>query len=151
MQVNIEKLDNERLPLSKRIIRAAILYLLKFLKLKKGQLNIYFIDKRRIRLLNRRYLKKDKPTDVLSFNLNEKKGNILAEIFICLALAKRNAVLYKNSFAHEVMLYIIHAILHILGFDDRSKKERRLMLNKQESLLSLVSSYIYSRYKIRIN
>jgi probable rRNA maturation factor len=119
------------------------------LKIKEAQINIYFVNSRCIQSLNRIYLKKDCPTDVISFNLRDKKS-ILAEIFICLKIARENAFLYKSSFACEVMLYIIHALLHILGYEDKNKKERNIMLKKQNTLLEELLSFLYSKYKIKL-
>jgi len=125
MQVVVENLDRNRTPLREKIFKETILYLLNCLKIKPAQINVYFVDKRRIKKLNRIYLKRDYPTDVLCFNLSDNKKQILAEIFICLPIAKENARVYKNSFAGEVMLYIIHSILHILGYSDKNKRIKK--------------------------
>ena len=151
LQVFIENLDKQRIPFKKKILLEAVLYLLGLLKIKKAQINIYFVNNARIRKINQIYLKKNYPTDVISFNLSENGDNILVEVFISLQMAKHNALVYKGSLAGEVMLYIIHAILHILGFDHRCREGKKTMFKKQSNLLRKVSSYIYSRYKIKID
>lgn len=151
LEISIETLDKQKLPIGKKILKDAVFYLLDLLKIKRGQFNIYFVSGKTIQRLNRIYLNKNYPTDVLAFNLSDKDNVISAEIFICPLLAKENALIYRSSFRAEIFLYIIHAILHILGFRDRDKKNRKMMFKKQKEFLGLLSDYIYTKYKIRLN
>jgi len=149
LDIHIENLDKERIPFSKKIIRDIVFYLGDFFGIKRGEFNLYFINKRIIRNLNRVYLKRDCPTDVLVFDLG-KKDNLLLEIFICTKVARENAFLYKNSFKKEITLYIIHGFLHALGFEDRDKENKKIMFDKQNTLLDLISNYIRAKYKINL-
>ncbi|MCM8782770.1 MAG: rRNA maturation RNase YbeY [Candidatus Omnitrophica bacterium] len=151
MRVSVENLDKKnKLPIQRRIVRSAVIYLLRLLKIKQAQVNLYFITNQRIKMLNRLYLKRDYPTDVLAFNLNNSKKNILAEVFISLKTVRENARFYKNSYPLEILLCIVHALLHILGFKDNTEKNKKVILKKQESLLEKLSSYLYKKYKLII-
>jgi len=93
-------------------------------------------------------LKRNHPTDVLAFDLRDdglcirKKGekrnsrSLEGEIIVSATTACRNARLYKNSLQKEVMLYVVHGILHLLGYDDhapcgikRMRREEKRMMN----------------------
>lgn len=83
---------------------------------------------------------KSTPTDVLAFDLSQTKSlmarkQIFGEIVISVDTAKRNAQIFNTNFNYELTLYLVHGILHLLGFDDRSKDKRKLMRRKEQELL----------------
>ena len=105
-------------------------------------LSLAFVDKAEIKKLNRKFRKKDKPTDVLSFDLKGPFGvaecmdNFLGEIIICPTVVKENAKKYKVSVKSEMLKVFVHGILHLCGYDhEKSKKEEELMEKKQEKYL----------------
>ena len=90
-------------------------------------LSLAFVSKEEIKKLNRKFRKKNKPTDVLSFEL--KDGKYLGEIIICPEVVKENG--------EKIMRIFIHGILHLLGYDhEKSEKKAREMEEKQEKYLS---------------
>lgn len=89
--------------------------------------SLAFVGKDEMQKLNKKYRKKDKPTDVLSFNFNE--GNNLGEIVICPEIVKEKG--------EKMMEVFIHGILHLLGYDhEKSEKEAQIMEEKQKEYLS---------------
>lgn len=99
----------------------------------KGDLSIALVGQKRIKELNKRYRRKNRPTDVLSF---EDKENI-GEIVICPAEVKKNARKFKTSFKKELNKVLIHGILHLLGYDHESgPKKAKTMEQKQEYYLA---------------
>ncbi len=94
-----------------------------------------------IRILNRDYRKKDKPTDVLSFIYGEGNPdvgdeNFYGEIIICPAVAKKQAKLYNNDLNMELKRLLVHGFLHLLGYDHEiSAEAEKEMFKKQEELL----------------
>jgi len=84
-----------------------------------------------MRAINKKYLGHDYVTDVLSFDL----GGGLSEIIICPALAAANAGLYKISTEKEIILYVIHGILHLQGFKDHHSKDILQMRKMENKLL----------------
>lgn len=70
--------------------------------------------------INEKFLNKDRPTDVLSFPLNEK--NYLGDILINIRQVERQAKKYKVEFEDELKRMVIHGILHLLGFDHEKDK-----------------------------
>lgn len=80
-----------------------------------------------MKALNARYLGKYTPTDVLAFDSSLKKGEILADIAISTDTAIRNARTYRTSASYEVYLYVIHGLLHLLGYDDKTTGQKKIM------------------------
>ena len=92
-------------------------------------ISLAFVGKEEIQKLNKKYRKKNKPTDVLSFNLDEK--DCLGDIVICPDVVREKG--------EEMLEVFIHGILHLLGYDhERSKKDEEIMLAKQDLYLSKV-------------
>jgi probable rRNA maturation factor len=95
---------------------------------KKWKVSISFVTRSKMKDLNRTYRKKNRPTDVLSFNMNE--GNILGDVVICSSVAKENAKKYGTSLKAEIARLVAHGLLHLLGYDHGKK-----MFDLQEKVL----------------
>lgn len=99
---------------------------------KGGEISIAIVDSPEIRKLNRKYRKKDRPTDVLSFG---KIGEEVPEIIICPEEVEKNG----DDFKKELAEVVIHGMLHLLGYDHEGKKEdAEEMFSKQEKYLSKI-------------
>jgi len=126
--------------LEEQIKRTVILTLKSEKKLHKPvEINICLMDNKGIREFNLMYHANDFPTDVLAFSLNEKMRNpkeILADIIISTEIAISNAKIYHTAPVKELLLYVTHAVLHILGYDDNTKSKKELMQKKSEQILS---------------
>ena len=97
---------------------------------KKGDISLIFIGPGRMRELNKRYRRKNRVTDVLTF------GEDLKEIVICLREVKKNARRFNLSFEEELARVLIHGILHLLGYNHEGpKKEAEKMRKKEEYYL----------------
>lgn len=97
---------------------------------------------RKIRDLNKKFLRHDFATDVLSFDLREIPGqesgrNVVfrGEIIISAEMAASNARRFEAPVTRELELYIIHGILHLLGYDDHSPKDIKRMRAKEQELV----------------
>lgn len=102
-----------------------------------ASLNIIFVSSRKIRSLNRQYLRRDYVTDVLAFDLSDvnRPGQVSGDIAICVDMARRNAKAYQTSLDRELVLYVAHGILHLLGFDDHAPAGIRAMRAKEREIL----------------
>lgn len=106
--------------------------------------SLAFVDKTEMQKLNRKFRKKNKPTDVLSFSAQggpawggESENNFLGEIIICPDVVKENAEKYKVSAKSEMLKVFVHGILHLCGYDhEKSEKEAEEMESKQGKYLS---------------
>lgn len=81
------------------------------------------------------YLGIDSPTDVIAFDLSTARDEISADLAISTDTAIRNARIFKTSAAYEVYLYVIHGILHLLGFRDSTERQRKLMEEKANQII----------------
>ena len=88
----------------------------------KGKINLRLMKDKEIRELNRKFRKKDKPTDVLAFPMGEE--GVLGDIAISTETAKRNAKRYGVGYDQEMKRLVIHGALHLLGYDHGRKMRR---------------------------
>ncbi|TAN59712.1 rRNA maturation RNase YbeY [bacterium] len=135
--ISINNRSRARLPFSQDRIKRDILRALKLLKKprSRGPLGVVFLNDKEIRELNRKYLNHDRPTDVLAFDYRA----LGSELAISLDTAERNAKIYNTSPKEEIMLYIIHGILHLYGYNDATAKARKRMFKKQSAIIKAVS------------
>jgi probable rRNA maturation factor len=105
-------------------------------KNKKAEISLAIVDSRKIKTLNKKYRKKDKATDVLSFQYDVPSlwnKDFLGEIIICPKQVKKNA--------REMNKVLIHGILHLLGFDhEKNNKEAKIMQKKEDFYLSKIKT-----------
>ena len=106
------------------------------LRFKIISLEINFIKADEIVLINRKYLKHDYSTDIITFNYSEEKNLIDGEIFISVNDALENANIFKVSAKEEIFRLVIHGILHLLGYDDLKKKDKNIMKRLENRLLN---------------
>ncbi len=112
---------------------------------KNIELSVNLVGESRIKALNKKYLKKDKVTDVLSFPISGKirmktAGNgiiPLGDIFICLPAAKRDALKEGASLSSKLALLTVHGLLHLLGYDHEKINRRDKMFKLQEKILKI--------------
>ena len=116
-------------------------YLVKELNLDNCMFNIIFITNKEIHKINKEYRKVDRPTDVISFALEDNKDieykdfRLLGDIYISVDRAIEQAREYNHSLKRELCFLSTHGILHLLGYDHQTKKEEEIMFTKQKELL----------------
>lgn len=96
------------------------------------------MNDKRIRGLNLKYKHRDLPTDVLAFDISETKSaaDLFADIIVSCDTAVRNARIFKTSPRYEVYLYVVHGLLHLIGYDDKNAKQRKVMDEKCVRILN---------------
>jgi probable rRNA maturation factor len=135
VKITIKNLQ-KTIPINPRRIKDIVLDVLAQEAAKKsGEINLCFITDKEIRKINFRYLGETQATDVLAFDLSDSKDRILADIFISADTAVSNAKIFKSTFFFEIYLYVIHAILHILGYDDQTDQDRSVIRAKEKKYL----------------
>ena len=109
---------------------------------KIGCLNFIFCSDTYLKSLNQKYLKKSYLTDVISFpyegpGLFQKKeaAYVYGDIFISIERVKENQKTYNTIFAKELKRVMAHGALHLIGFNDKTKKERAIMAAKENIYL----------------
>ena len=94
---------------------------------KPGQINIVFCTDPYLRKLNKSFLNHDYNTDILTFPGEEDAAGVSGEIYISVDRVKVNAGIYKVEFCDELHRVLIHGILHLLGYEDASEKQKKEM------------------------
>ncbi len=110
----------------------------------KQNLNIVLTDDKYITRLNRKFLKRNRTTDVLSFGMLEgekmiPQSDVLGEIYISLDIAEKQARDCQHSLQKEAKALVAHGLLHLLGYDHKEKEQKEIMRKKEEKYLSSVS------------
>lgn len=104
---------------------------------KDEDITVIFCGNRLIKRLNREYLSRNRPTDVISFPINEmtEDGKYLGDIVISVAYASNSAKERGDTLENEIKILLIHGILHLLGWDHESDSgEMRKEENKLKKL-----------------
>jgi probable rRNA maturation factor len=115
--------------------------------LRKALINIEIANDKRIVEVNKKFLKKSSITDVISFDVSDTDDKIF-DIIVNAELAKRQAKIREHSFEAELMLYILHGLLHQLGFDDLTVHEAAKMHKMENEILEKFGfGAVYGTYK----
>ena len=101
-----------------------------------GNINIIFCSDNYILDVNVKYLGHDYFTDIITFDYCEK--NILSgDLFISIDTVRDNAEFYKTEFQDELNRVIVHGLLHLIGYDDHTPEEQKIMREKEIYYLEL--------------
>ena len=121
------------LPELEKLVRAVC----KRFRLSRATISIAIVDDARIRKVNKQFLGRDDPTDCLSFDLSDEDANSAKsfELLVNAERAIREASLRGHSSEAELALYVIHGLLHNLGFDDSTDNEARKMHDTENEIL----------------
>jgi rRNA maturation RNase YbeY len=121
------------------IERVALLFLLHH-GIKSATLSLVFVTGPAIRKINKTHLGHDHVTDIITFDFGDDKAHCIdGELVICLTEAVRNARIFGEPVEREILRYVAHGILHLLGQDDATDKQRAAMRVKEDQLLELIS------------
>ena len=122
-----------------------------------GEVTLTFVDNQEIHQLNKQYRGIDRPTDVLSFAMNDDVedeldiifevgsedeldplSGMLGDIIISVERAEEQRIEYGHSLEREIGLLFVHGFLHLLGYDHQDDEAEAIMMAKQEAVLQKV-------------
>ncbi len=103
----------------------------------QGQTNLIFTTDAKLKKLNKQFRAKDKPTDVLSFNIDTPLADesVFGEIYISVPTAKRQALSYDAPLSEEILRLACHGFLHLLGFDHHKPSDEKAMKAREDRYL----------------
>lgn len=103
---------------------------------KLGNINIIFCSDPYILDINKKYLKHNYYTDIITFDYCE--GQVLSgDLFISVDTVRANADFYKTDFSEELNRVIIHGVLHLVGYDDQTDEQKAQMRSKEDYYLKI--------------
>ncbi len=135
-ELEVRVADHQHLfQVDRSLLRRAARQVLSDFGVKRGQVTIAIVRDQAIRRLNRLYLREDEPTDVLSFPLEKTGDMVEGEIIVSSETALTQARLCGNDPQGELLLYVIHGALHLVGFDDHRPQDRAKMRRQERRYL----------------
>ena len=129
---NIDEID---------ILNDFIKYTLEKLNLNNVLFNVIIVDNNEIQKINNKYRNLDKPTDVISFALEDNKEieipniRVLGDIYISYDKVVSQAKEYNHSIKREICFLAVHGLLHLLGYDHMTEEEEKEMFGIQKEML----------------
>lgn len=102
-----------------------------------NEVNFLFCDDAAITQYNKKYLKHNFETDIITFKYKDV-NTIESDIIISLESVKRNSLAYKCSYLSELLRVVIHGMLHLCGFQDKTKSQKIKMRKKENYYLKLI-------------
>ena len=96
----------------------------------------HFVSESKIQQVNNDHLNHNFITDVVTFDYSVDKA-ISAEAFVCPEEVLKNAKRYSQTSENEVIRVLLHAVLHVLGYDDKSKESRQEMRKQEDHFLAI--------------
>ena len=112
---------------------------------KNHQLKLSFVSSEEMQLLNKTYRNKDKPTNVLSFELPENfpvgdEKTLIGEIALCEEIIYEESKKYKKIFENRLKHMIIHGLLHLIGYDHQDVEETSKMERLEKEIMNKLSA-----------
>ena len=138
LKIKISNQDRKR-TINRASIHRAAMRVFRAFKKCNALVDITFVTDKKIKGLNKNYLKRHTATDVISFVLEEgmKKGKraLVGDIYISSETAQSNAARFGVSYNEELLRYTVHGVLHLLGFGDKTVREKRWIRQREEEFL----------------
>ena len=106
------------------------------------EFSVIIVDNKRIHEINKEYRGIDRPTDVISFALEDNEEiefdhyRVLGDIYISIDKVREQAKEYGHSEKRELAFLTVHGFLHLLGYDHMKPEEEKIMFGKQEEILN---------------
>ena len=140
MSIGIFNKTEEKI--DKSFVRKVVKHTLKKMEAEKSEVNIIFVGLEEIHEINKTYRNVDRPTDVISFALEDTEDvtvyeeRVLGDIYICLDKVHEQTKEYGHTEIREMAFLIVHGLLHLLGYDHMIKEEEKIMFGLQEEILN---------------
>ena len=100
------------------------------------QLSYVFCTDQFLLAMNRKYLRHNYLTDIITFDLSDQNDEIIAEIYISPERVKANAKRFSQLYSHELVRVMIHGALHLCGYDDATQREQVRIRRREDFYLT---------------
>ena len=138
--IEITNQTNEDLKEYEKILEELFAFATKKEDLDNVSFSVIFVNNEMIHEINKVYRNIDRPTDVISFALEDNMDikteiRLLGDIYISIDKAKEQQKEYGHSLKREICFLAIHGFYHLLGYDHMNPEDEKVMFNKQEEIL----------------
>lgn len=140
MKVHYHAEDTDFLPLSTDTLSSWIIDVIESHNYSLGEINYVFCSDTYLLAINKEHLQHDYYTDIITFDNSDEPLIIESDIFISVDRVRENAKVQNEIFEEELNRVMIHGVLHLLGFGDKSEEEQKLMREKEDACLSLLKN-----------
>jgi probable rRNA maturation factor len=141
VKVSVFNLQKD-LRIATRSVKAIIECVLSLEKAETDEVAIYFVSNRRMCQLHQQFFHDPSPTDCITFPMDQDakrdKYHFLGEIFICPKTALNYSHKKNKNPWEETTLYLVHGLLHLLGYDDLEKSARRKMRQQENTCMKFL-------------
>ena len=140
--IYLEVLDEQdELVVDRAKVRTVCEQILDDAGIRSGKINVILVDSDTIQQYNRDFLQHDTPTDTISFPLEDRRseGSLEGEVLACTEVAKSRAAEFSWTAEEELLLYVVHGMLHLVGFDDATPEQQTAMQEKERSYLATLN------------
>ncbi len=124
------------LKIDRRRIRQAVTAIVRDAGILQATISVAVVDDATIAALHEEFLDDPQPTDVLSFLLDGSEGSLEGEVVASADTARRCAPQYSATPEEELLRYVIHGTLHLVGYDDATPRQRTTMRRKERVYLT---------------
>ena len=121
----------------KKIIRNWLTNVIEYEDNRIGNINIILCNDDFLFRLNQQYLQHNTYTDIITFDLSEEAESVEGDIYISLDRAKENAKKFNQTLDSELSRLMVHGLLHLMGYTDKTKVQKKMMTEKEDFYLSL--------------
>ncbi|MBP3841085.1 MAG: rRNA maturation RNase YbeY [Bacilli bacterium] len=140
-KVIFNNITNEKVE-EENLVKEILEFAMEKENLENTSFSVIFVDNKYIHELNKTYRGIDRPTDVITFALEDEKdiingseNRMLGDVYISLEKAHSQAEEYGHSFKRELSFLAVHGFYHLLGYDHMTPEEEKIMFGKQEEVL----------------
>jgi len=115
-------------------------------RIKSGKINVVLVDSDTIGQYNRDFLQHDYPTDTISFptEYRQDEGHLEGEVLVCTEIAKERAGEFSWTADEELLLYVVHGMLHLIGYNDTDAEQQAKMQEKERDYLATLGIQVPS-------
>ena len=130
--------EQDELAIDLAMVRTVCEHILVDGKIVSGRINVVFVNSDTIQQYNRDFLQHDYPTDTISFPIERRRdeGHLEGEVLVCTEVAKERSGEFGWTAEEESLLYVVHGMLHLVGFEDVTPEQQANMQEKERHYLA---------------
>jgi probable rRNA maturation factor len=143
--VKIQIFNHQRsLSISIDATKTIVSFFLKKAKVEADEVSIHFVSQKKICSLHQEFFNDPSPTDCITFPIDDPTAKkkpypfILGEVFICAKTAVDYAKEHKIDPYEELLLYLVHGLLHLLRYEDQTQEQAKVMRKKEKYYMSVI-------------